>query len=61
MPVHVENLSTNVEAFEGELPLSRAQLERLVELVIARLEEKQRTERARQESSEIRGEATPRW
>jgi hypothetical protein len=61
MPVHIENLATQVDAFEGELPLSRAQIERLVKLVIARIEEQQRVQRAREESSRIRAEATPTW
>jgi hypothetical protein len=54
MPIHVEEMTTEVEAFEGELPLSATQLDKLVELVIQRLEEKEKEKEARQESTEIR-------
>lgn len=54
MPIHVEDMTTEVEAFEGELPLSAAQLDRLVEMVIQRLEEKQRGNDMRQAITEIR-------
>jgi hypothetical protein len=54
MPVHVDEMTTEVEAFEGELPLSPAQLEKLVELVMRRLEERQRDQQLLRESTEIR-------
>jgi len=54
MPIHVEDMTTEVEAFEGELPLSAAQLDKLVELVVQRLEEKEKDKKTRQESTEVR-------
>ncbi len=60
MPVHVDEMTTEVDAFEGELPLSQPQLERLVELVLERLEDKQRQQQQRQESTQIRTGAIAR-
>ena len=42
MPIHIEEMQTEVTVSEGELPLSAAQLERLIELVAARLAERER-------------------
>jgi hypothetical protein len=42
MPIHVEEMQTEVTVFDGDLPLSAAQLERLVELIAARLAERER-------------------
>jgi hypothetical protein len=60
MPVHVDEMTTEVEAFEGELPLSPAQLEKLVDLVLRRLEEKQRDQQLLREATEIRTRAISR-
>jgi uncharacterized protein (DUF2236 family) len=54
MPVHIDNMTTEATAVEGELPLSEAQLEQLVKRVLERLEAKQRTERALQEMTQFR-------
>lgn len=54
MPVHIDNMTTEVTAIAGELPLSEAQLERLVKRVLECLEAKQRSERALQEMLQIR-------
>lgn len=54
MPVHVEEMTTEVEAFEGELPLSGAQLDKLVDLVIQRMEEKEKEKEQQRETTEIR-------
>jgi hypothetical protein len=50
MPIHIEEMQTDVTVSNGELPLSAAQLERLVELVAARLAER---DRARGQSRRI--------
>ena len=61
MPVNVEEMTTEVAAFEGELPLSPAQIEALVELIARRLEQKQEEAKQLRESTEIRSEAMPCW
>ncbi len=60
MPVHVDEMTTEVDAFEGELPLSPSQMEKLVELVICRLEEKLRERELMRESTQIRTRAISR-
>jgi hypothetical protein len=42
MPIHVEELQTEVAAFDGEVPLSEAQLDKLTALIGRRLAERQR-------------------
>lgn len=42
MPVHVEELHSEVAVTSGDLPLSPRQLEALVELVAARIDARQR-------------------
>jgi hypothetical protein len=40
MPVHVEEMTSEVTVVAGELPLTEAQVERLVQIVFKRLAEK---------------------
>jgi hypothetical protein len=41
MPVHIEEMTSDVTIVEGEMPLTGAQIEKLVKLVIKRMAEKQ--------------------
>jgi hypothetical protein len=59
MPVHVEELTSEVSVVEGELPLSPEQIEKLVRLVISRLAEHQRDEERRSEATRLRRQASP--
>ena len=54
MPVHVDEMTTEVDAFEGDIPLSREQMERLVEMVCMRVEQKRRESEYLQEATQIR-------
>jgi hypothetical protein len=60
VPIHIDEMTTEVDAFEGELPLSQPQLERLIELVLSRIEDKQRERGRMQESTQIRTGAITR-
>ena len=60
MPVQVETMTSEVAATTGDLPLSDDQLERLVTLVMQRLNAKQRDARAQGEATQLRPTATPR-
>jgi hypothetical protein len=40
MPVHVEEMTSEVTVVAGELPLTEAQVEKLVQIVFRRLAEK---------------------
>lgn len=59
MPVHVEELTSEVSVVEGELPLTPEQIEKLVRLVISRLAEHQRDEERRREATRLRRQASP--
>lgn len=54
MPVHVEKMTTQVDAYEGDLPMSQAQIEKLVDIVLKRLEQKQRETKVLRDSTQIR-------
>ncbi len=59
MPVHIDEMTTEVTAVDGDLPLGDAQIEKLVERVLRRLEEKQRLERQSLEATRLRRQAAP--
>lgn len=60
MPVHVERITTDLTVVDGELPLSQAQLDKLVALVLARLDREQRLAEQRREATIIRRSTIPR-
>jgi hypothetical protein len=60
MPVQVETMTSEVAATAGDIPLSDAQLERLVALVMQRLAAKQQGTRAQKDATQLRPTAAPR-
>jgi hypothetical protein len=58
MPVHIDEMETEVTVMEGDLPLSEAQIEKLVRIVIKRLQERQREARRMRESTSLRSQVT---
>lgn len=59
MAFNLEEVTSEVTVLEGELPLSRAQIDKLVQIVIARLQELQRDAGNRREATSIRSQAAP--
>ena len=59
MPVHVEEMTSEVAVLEGELPLSKQQLDKLVQLVMQRLAEQQREMARRKAATSLRHSAQP--
>jgi hypothetical protein len=59
MPVHVEEMTSEVAVLDGDLPLSDQQMEKLAALVLRRLEEKQRAERQAREATALRRQTRP--
>lgn len=59
MPVHVEEMTSEVSVVEGELPLSPEQVEKLVRLVIRRLAEKHQEDQRVLEATRLRRQASP--
>lgn len=54
MPLHIEELTSEVTVVSGDLPLSREQIDRLVAIVLKRLEQKQRENRRSRAASAIK-------
>jgi len=42
MPVHIDELTSDVTVVEGELPLTKPQIDKLVNLVMSRIADKSR-------------------
>ena len=59
MPVHIEELTSEVDVVTGELPLTEEQTEKLVKLVLTRLKEKQYEAKQVREATSLRREAAP--
>jgi|WetSurMetagenome_2_1015567.scaffolds.fasta_scaffold736187_2 hypothetical protein len=59
MPVHIEEMNVDMQVSDGELPLSEAQIERLIKLVLARLERNQRNKEGVREATSLRVQAAP--
>jgi hypothetical protein len=57
MPVFIEEMTSEVAVAEGELPLSPAQIEKLVQLVLKRLADKQQDDRRMREATQLRRQA----
>jgi hypothetical protein len=57
MAVHIEEMTSEVTIVAGELPLSPAQIEKLVQLVCRQLQEKEREAKASREATTIRQQA----
>jgi hypothetical protein len=61
MTVHINQISSDVTAIAGDLPMSSEQLEKLVRLVLYRLEQKQRDEKSNRDTTCIQNQLTPGW
>ena len=59
MPLYVEQLTSEVTVFDGDLPLTEAQLDKLVKLVLQCLDGKQREAKLSREATVLRREAAP--
>ncbi len=59
MPVNIGEMTSDTTVFEGQLPLDPKQIDKLVELVLERLEEKQRESQDGDEATNIRRQAAP--
>ncbi len=58
MPVQIDELTSDVTVMDGEMPLSQAQIEKLVKLVMSRLDERKRREAQRREATTLRPDST---
>jgi hypothetical protein len=60
MPVHIDEMNSETTVFDGELPLSPAQLERLIQIVLQRLDQREQGKRQHLEATRLRSQAAPR-
>lgn len=59
MPVHIGQMTSEMTLIDGDMPLTAAQVEKLVQIVLQRLEQQQRSQRQGREATAIRNESTP--
>ena len=60
MPVYVGEMTSEVTAADGELPLTPGQIETLVRIVLARLDQATRDREYNREATTVRPHANPR-
>lgn len=60
MPVHVDEMTSEINIVEGELPLTPAQIEKLVKLVMSRLDARKRDASHQREATSLTGSVAPR-
>ena len=58
MPVHVEQMTSEVTVLDGDLPLTEAQIEKLAQRVLKCLEDKQRDTKLTRGATAIKPQAT---
>lgn len=59
VPLHIEKLTSEVSLQDGELSLTPAQVDRLVALVITRLEDRARQAQRARAATKLRRQASP--
>jgi hypothetical protein len=59
MPVHVDEMTSEINIVEGELPLTPAQIEKLVKLVMSRLDARKREASQQRDATSLTGSVAP--
>ena len=59
MAVHIGEMSSEVTVLDGDLPLNDRQLDKLVQLILKKLAEKEREQSYRQGDTQLRYQAAP--
>lgn len=54
MPVHIENMTSEVTVLDGDFPLNEAQIEKLVQLIMQRMEAHQQAQQYQREATTLR-------
>jgi hypothetical protein len=58
MPVHIEEMTSDVTIVEGEMPLTPAQIEKLVKLVMKRISDKQKESEKSRAATQLKRQAS---
>ncbi len=53
MPIHIDKLTSEVNAFQGDMPLSEQQIESLIRRIIEKLEEMDRNRSCIRDATEL--------
>ena len=59
MAVHIARMTSEVGITGGDMPLSPAQIETIVAIVMRRLDERDRDRKAQADATTVRDQATP--
>ena len=59
MAVHIEEMVSEVTVVDGDLPLTRAQLEKIADFVIARIEQRKRDRDQARAATKLRPMSEP--
>ena len=59
MPVHIEEITADVAVSSGELPLTPAQVDKLVTIVMRRLDQRERERERVRDATTVRPQAAP--
>jgi len=57
MPVHIENMTSEVTVLDGDFPLNEAQLDKLIKLILQRLAEQEKERNYTREATTVRHQA----
>lgn len=59
MPVHVGKITSEVTVIDGDMPLTEAQIEKLVRLVMKKMQERAQQTQASEEERKLRRASLP--
>jgi hypothetical protein len=59
MPIFIENATVEATVTDGDMPLTAAQIEKLVKLVLARLAAQEQDSQARKNATRLRNHSLP--
>ncbi len=59
MPLYIENTTVETTVIDENMPLTEAQVEKLVKLIMQRISEQERDQQSRRSATRLRNESTP--
>ena len=59
MPIHIENMTSEVTVLDGDFPLTETQINQLVQLIMQRMEAQQQAQQYQQQATSLRTQAAP--
>jgi hypothetical protein len=59
VPVHIDQMSSEVTVLDGDLPLTPEQIDKLVRIIMRRLDERERERCRRKDATKLHSSAAP--